>query len=404
MELWRRNLIVLWIGTVFAGISFSLVSPFLPMLLHQVGVDQNLNVWSGWAFAATFYTSAALAPVWGSLADKYGRKPQLVRAGVGIGVTYILMAFATSPMQVVFLRLLLGVFNGFIPTAIAMVACNTPEEQLGTSLGTIQTGGAFGTVVGPMVGGYLSLYFGVQQTLLIAGVSLFVATLICTFGTTEINNGDRSLKSDIVGDVKLAVRNPLLLQMFLLLMVFNLSFMIIQPVLPIFIKSLVGDRDPSVITGIIFSVAGMATVLAAPRWGRLGQAKGYIKVLRTGLLGAAVLSFMLAFARNIYILGGLRFGFGLFIAAVMPSTNAVIAKAVHHNFRSRALSLSNSFGQLGAAIGPVMGGYIGQIFGIPIVFVVMGICLAIVVLWTQGKQWDISPAAEVRNATTTGSP
>ena len=200
MELWRRNLIVLWIGTVFAGISFSLVSPFLPALLQQVGVDQNLNVWSGWAFAATFYTSAALAPVWGSLADRYGRKPQLVRAGVGIGVTYILMAFASSPMQIVLLRLLLGVFNGFIPTAIAMVACNTPEEQLGTSLGTIQTGGAFGTVLGPMVGGYLSHFFGVQQTLLIAGVSLFVATLICTFGTTELNKGDRSIKSDIVGD------------------------------------------------------------------------------------------------------------------------------------------------------------------------------------------------------------
>ncbi|MDP3487936.1 MAG: MFS transporter [Bacillota bacterium] len=393
MELWRRNLIVLWIGTVFAGISFSLVSPFLPMLLQQVGVDQNLNVWSGWAFAATFYTSAALAPVWGSLADRYGRKPQLVRAGVGIGATYILMAYASSPMQVVLLRLLLGVFNGFIPTAIAMVACNTPEEQLGTSLGTIQTGGAFGTVLGPMVGGYLSHYFGIQQTLFIAGVSLFVATSICTFGTTEINNGDRSLKSDIVGDVRLAMRNPLLLQMFLLLMVFNLSFMIIQPVLPIFIKSLVGDHDPSVATGIIFSVAGMATVLAAPRWGRLGQAKGYTKVLRTGLLGAAVLSFMLAFARNLYALGGLRFVFGLFMAAVMPSTTAVIARAVPNSFRSRALSLSNSFGQIGGAIGPIMGGYIGQMFGLPIVFVVMGICLALVVLWTQGKQWDKPPAS-----------
>ena len=395
MEIWRRNLIVLWVGTVFAGISFSLVSPFLPSLLQQVGVvDQSLNVWSGWAFAATFCTSALLAPVWGSLADKYGRKPQLLRAGVGIGVTYILMAFARTPMQIVLLRLLLGVFNGFIPTAIAMVACNTPEEQLGTSLGTIQTGGAFGTVLGPMVGGYLSYYFGVQQTLLIAGVGLFAAALICTFGTTELNKGDRSIKSDIIGDVKHAVRNPLLLQMFLLLMIYNLSFMIIQPVLPIYIKSLVGDGNASLATGVIFSIAGMATVIAAPRWGRLGQAKGYTKVLRTGLIGGAVLSFMLAFANNLYVLGGLRFIFGLFIAAVMPSTTAVIARAVPNNFRSRALSLSNSFGQIGGAIGPIMGGYIGQMFGLPVVFVVMGVCLVLVVLWTRGKQWD-KPSASV---------
>lgn len=388
MELWRRNLIVLWIGTVFAGISFSLVSPFLPALLQQVGVAENLEVWSGWAFAATFYTSAVLAPIWGSLADKYGRKPQLVRAGVGIGITYILMAFAASPIQVVLLRLMLGIFNGFIPTAIAMVATNTPEEHLGSSLGTIQTGGAFGTVLGPLVGGYLSHYLGVQQTLLLAGISLFVATLICTFGTTELCKGDRTMKTGVVRDVKLAFTNPILMQMFLLVMLFNLSFMVIQPVLPIFIKTLVQSGDPSVPTGIIFSIAGMATVMAAPRWGKWGQKVGYTKVLRWGLLGSALISFVLALARSLYFLGGMRFVFGLFMAAVMPSTNAIIARAVPNTFRSRALSLGNSFGQIGGAVGPIMGGYIGQMFGLPAVFITMGLLLCIVVFWMQSKHWD----------------
>jgi len=393
MELWRRNLIVLWIGTVFAGISFSLVSPFLPLLLQQVGVEQDLTVWSGWAFAATFYTSAVLAPVWGSLADKYGRKPQLVRAGIGIGVTYILMAFAASPIQVVLLRLLLGVFNGFIPTAIAMVATNTPEEQLGSALGTIQTGGAFGTVLGPLVGGYLSHFFGVQQTLLIAGVSLFIATIICTVGTTELCKGDRTIKQNILADIKLSVNNRLLMEMFILVMVFNLSFLIIQPVLPIFISQLVGEANASVPTGYIFALAGMATVLAAPRWGRLGQNTGFTRVLHWGLLGSTVISFFLAFSRNLYFLGSMRFAFGLFIAAIMPATNAVIARAVPNNFRSRALSLSNSFGQIGSAVGPVLGGYIGQLFGLPIVFVATGICLGALLVWTKGKHWDAAPAA-----------
>ena len=389
MELWRRNLIILWIGTVFGGISFSLVSPFLPALLKEVGVAENLEVWSGWAFAATFYTSAILAPFWGSLADKYGRKPQLMRAGIGIGVTYILMAFASSPLHVVLLRLLLGVFNGFIPTAIAMVAINTPEEHMGSALGTIQTGGAFGTVLGPLVGGYLNHFFGMQHTLLIAGGSLFLATVVVILGTTENNKGDRGIKSNVVRDVGDAIRNPVLLQMFLLIMVFSLAFMIIQPVLPIFIAQLT-NGDASVPTGIIFSVAGMATVIAAPRWGKWGQKVGYTKVLRTGLLGAAGISFLLAFSRNLYALGGLRFVFGLFLAAVMPSTNAIIAKAVPNNFRSRALSVSNSFGQIGGAFGPVLGGYIGQMFGLPMVFVATGVCLGAVVVWINGSKWDIS--------------
>lgn len=393
MELWRRNLIVLWIGTVFGGISYSIVSPFLPSLLEQVGVTENLEVWSGWAFAATFYTSAVLAPIWGTLADKYGRRPQLVRAGVGIGITYILLAFAKSPMQVVMLRLLLGIFNGFIPTAVAMVATNTPEEHLGSALGTIQTGGAFGTVLGPLIGGYLSHYLGIQPTLLLAGGSLFLATLICFFGTREVNKGDRKLKVNIVGDVGTALKNPLLLQMFILIMVFNLSFMIIQPVLPLFIEQLTGTGDASVATGIIFSVAGMATVIAAPRWGKRGQAVGYTKVLRQGFLGAAAVSFVLALARNLYFLGGMRFVFGLFMAAVMPATNALIARAVPNSFRSRALSLSNSFQQIGGAVGPVVGGYVGSLFGLPMVFVVMGVCLSLLVWWLQGRQFDRAASA-----------
>lgn len=390
MELWRRNLLILWIGTVFGGISFSLVSPFLPKLLQEVGVMENLEVWSGWAFAATFFTSAILAPVWGSLADKYGRKPQLLRAGVGIGVTYILMAYAASPIQVVLLRLLLGVFNGFIPTAIAMVAINTPEEHLGSALGTIQTGGAFGTVLGPLVGGYLNFYFGMQQTLLIAGFSLFFATLVCIFGTTELNKGDRTIKSNVIRDVKQSLSHPVLLQMFFLLLLFNLSFMIIQPVLPIFIQTLVGEGDASVPTGIIFSVAGMATVLAAPRWGKWGQKVGYTKVLRFGIIGGAVLSFVMAAASNLWLLGSMRFAFGLFLAAVMPSTNAIMARSVQANFRSRALAVGNSFGQVGGAVGPILGGYIGQAFGLPTVFVATGICLAAVAVWISRTKWDKS--------------
>ncbi|MGI6344155.1 MAG: MFS transporter [Bacillota bacterium] len=80
MEQWRKNLIILWVGTVVAGVSFSIVSPFLPALLENLGVAENLEIWSGWAFSASFYSSALLYPVWGALADKYGRRPQLLRS------------------------------------------------------------------------------------------------------------------------------------------------------------------------------------------------------------------------------------------------------------------------------------------------------------------------------------
>lgn len=387
MEQWRRNLIVLWVGTVVGGISFSIVSPFLPNLLKQVGVVDKLEVWSGWAFAATYFTSTFLAPVWGALSDKYGRKPQLMRAGFGIGVTYLLMAFAASPMQVVLLRLLMGIFNGFIPVAVAMVAVNTPEEHLGSALGTIQTGYAFGTVLGPLVGGYLSHYVGIQMTLLIAGVVLFAATLICVWGTKETTEGDRSIKISVTSDIKTAGRNRLLMEMYLLIMVFTLSQMVIQPVLPLFIERL-ARGNVEVITGLIFSIAGIATVIAAPYWGKRGQARGYTQTMRLGFIGATVISFLMAMTRDVYSLGASRFVFGLFIAAVMPVSNALIAKAVPSGFRSRALSLGNSAQQIGSAVGPIMGGYVGQLFGLPTVFLVTGVLLGLMLFWMRDKQWD----------------
>ena len=392
MELWRRNLLVLWVGTVFAGISFSLVMPFLPMLLQHVGVVENLEVWSGWAFAASFFTSALMAPVWGSLADKYGRRLQLVRAGLGIGVTYILLSFATSAWQVVGLRLLLGMFNGFIPTAIAMVAVNTPEEHMGPALGIIQSGGAFGSVVGPLLGGYMSHFLGIQQTLLIAGLSLFVATLVTVLGTSETHAGDRTIKRAVLEDIRQSLAKPFLVQMFVLVLLFNIAFMIIQPVLPIFILQLAGERDPAVPTGIIFALAGIATVLAAPRWGRISAVWGPKKVLRLALLGAAATSVLTAWSYNLYVLGAMRFVLGLFLAAVLPVSTALIAKAVHTNFRSRVLALSNSFGQLGGALGPTLGGYIGMAVGLPAVFVVMGVLLGMVALGLERARWEDAPS------------
>ncbi len=391
MELWRRNLSVLWVGTVFAGISFSLVSPFLPMLLKDVGVVENLEVWSGWAFAATFYTSALMAPLWGSLADKYGRRLQLVRAGVGIGVTYILLSFAANAWQVLFLRLLLGLFNGFIPTAIAMVAVNTPEEHMGPALGVIQSGGAFGMVLGPLMGGYMSHFLGIQQTLLIAGASLFVATLFTVSCTTETHKGDRSIKRDVWGDIRLSLSKPFLVQMFVLVLMFNLALMAIQPVLPIFILRLAGAGDAAVPTGIIFALAGIATVLAAPYWGRVGAVWGSRKVLRVALIGAATVSVLTALSTSLYMLGGLRFVLGLFMAALVPISTTLIAKSVPPTFRSRALALNNSFGQFGAAVGPTLGGYIGLAFGLPSVFVGMGVLLGLVAVALDRIRWQDAP-------------
>lgn len=385
MPQWKKNLYVLWLGTFIAGASFSLVSPFLPKLLQEVGVTDHLETWSGLAFSASFVMSALMSPIWGAMADKYGRKIMMIRSGIGIGLTYIGMAYAVNAWQILGLRALNGFLSGFIPSAIALVATNTPDERLGSSLGLLQTGSAFGSIMGPLCGGLLSHYFGIKQTLLLGGWVLFGATAVVTVGVHEIKKPDRTIKTNVLKDLRTAANNRPLLLMLLTVMLFQSAVMILQPILPIYIESLTNGADASLPTGIIFSVAGLATVLAAPYWGKRGERSGYRQVLLLGIVGAGVLSIPHAFTNNLWVLGTLRFLFGLFLAAMMPASNALIAKAVPGDFRGRAFGISTSFSQTGAVIGPLLGGFIGGWWNIQVVFLVTAAMLLLIGWWLKDK-------------------
>ncbi len=390
MEQWRKNLYVLWVGTFIAGMSFSLVSPFLPLLLKQVGVVEGLEIWSGIAFSASFVISSIMSPIWGALADKYGRKIMIIRSGIGIACSYFGLAFAVSAWQVVALRMLNGFLSGFIPSAIALVATNTPDDRLGSSLGLIQTGSAFGNIMGPLFGGVVSHYVGVQKTLLIAGCILLSATAVVIFGVKEIRKPNRNIKTNVINDFRIAVSNKNLLILLFTVMLFQSAVMILQPVLPIYIEQIMAGQDASLVTGILFSLVGVATVIAAPLWGKRGEKSGFRSVLLTGLIGASILSVPHAFTNNVIVLGVLRFLFGLFLAALMPSCNALIAKAVPGDFRGRAFGISNSFSQMGSVVGPLIGGFIGGHWGIKTVFIVTAAILASTAFWLKDKPIESS--------------
>lgn len=158
---WKRNLVILWIGVLFCSMAYSVSIPFLPIFLNtEMGVNDHLELWSGTAFGVTFLASALIAPFWGSLADKYGRKPMLIRSGFSLAVLYLICAFVTDPYVFVGVRLFQGLLSGFIPAAIALVGTGSPEEKTGYALGIMATAGATGSIIGPLIGGVVSHYYG----------------------------------------------------------------------------------------------------------------------------------------------------------------------------------------------------------------------------------------------------
>ncbi|TMV51566.1 multidrug efflux MFS transporter [Paenibacillus mesophilus] len=375
---WKRNLFILWLGCFLVSMAYSVSIPFMPIFLKdELGVDSHLETWTGGVFAITFLASSLIAPFWGSMSDKYGRKPMMLRAGICLSASYFMYFLVDDPYMLLVVRVIEGLLAGYIPSAIAMVATNTPEKQVGYALGIISTASAAAAIIGPLAGGVISHFIGTRESFFAAGLMVFVAFLIALIWVREPSFvKPEGKRSSVFSDLREASRNRPLMFAIAIVFVTTTSIMIAEPLLTIYVLQLGSSASSaSLNAGIIFSAVGIATLIAAPRWGKLGMRIGYEKVLFIGLLGGAIGNVLQVVFHNLLGFGTLRFGYGLFFAAVFPSLNAIIAQNTDHGFRSRAFSLNQSANAMGLMAGPLLGGVLGSQIPIPAVFVLTGIFL-----------------------------
>nr|AIA13252.1 Major Facilitator Superfamily [uncultured bacterium] len=345
-------------------------------LNRDLGVDKHLELWSGVAFGISFLAAALISPFWGSLADKYGRKPMMLRSGFSLAFIYALTYFVTNPYELIGLRVLQGLLAGFVPASIALVATNTPEKQVGYALSIISTAGAAGSIVGPLVGGFTSRYFGYRESYLCSALVVLIAALVALIGARETNFNRQAKRSGVREDLKVARKNRKFTRLVTLTMIIATSVMVLEPLLTIYVLKLGASHDTaSLSAGFIFSAVGISTVLAAPFWGKIGGKIGYQNTLLIGLLGGGIGNVLQFFVHNLVAFGVLRFVYGLFFAAVYPSINALIVKTTPSDFRGRAFSLNQSANQIGTMAGPMAGGALGGWISIPAVFIMNGIAL-----------------------------
>lgn len=154
---WKRNLMISWIGCFFTGASFSLVMPFIPLYIEQLGTPKNqVELFSGLAISVTAFASAVVAPIWGNLADRKGRRLIMIRAAAGMTFSMGALAFVPNVYWLLGMRFMTGILSGYIPNATALIASQAPKEKSGWALGTLATGGIAGSLIGPSMGGRFS--------------------------------------------------------------------------------------------------------------------------------------------------------------------------------------------------------------------------------------------------------
>ena len=137
---------------------FTLVMPFLPLFIRQLGVTDvgEIAMWTGVSLGVTPALTALLAPAWGRLGDRYGRKIMVERSLVSFVVLMAAMAYVTRVWQVLAIRIVQGLFAGYGSLSVAMAAESAPRDRMPNAIGLVQTAQRIGPGVGPVIGGVLA--------------------------------------------------------------------------------------------------------------------------------------------------------------------------------------------------------------------------------------------------------
>ncbi|MBU2702600.1 DHA1 family multidrug resistance protein-like MFS transporter [Sporomusaceae bacterium BoRhaA] len=388
---WQKNLWTLSIAVLLSGSSYTMVIPFLPLYLLDIGVSPaSVNMWSGIIFSATFLVAGVMAPYWGRYADRTGKRRMVMRAGFSLAIVYFLGAFVRSPLELLIVRVLQGFANGFVPASMAIVTSSTPKDKMGFSMGFMQTALVSGGILGPLLGGTLSHLFGMRLSFVIAAGIIFLATLAVGYFVTEPPSAQVSKDGGILEDVKMAFQNRKLRNMLLLLFTVQMVTMTLQPLIALYVAELQGSMEGVALTaGIVYSLAGIAGAIAAPTWGKVGQTRGFMKILAAAFFGAGCFNFGQFFACNIYQFSVLQFLFGLFIVGVFPAINTIAVTGIETNFQGRIFGLMTTANQLGSMVGPLVGGFMSSWIGIKPVFLftsTMLFLLGLRVIFSRAKK------------------
>ena len=390
MAAWKRTLYSVWAAQLLALSGFWMVMPFLAdriRVLDGVPVARAAQL-MGWASFSAGMGMVCFSPLWGSLADRYGRKAMSIRAMLGGALVVTLMGIAPNAAFIIVCRALQGALTGSVAAAIALVASVTPARHAGYALGMIHGAAFSGVFVGPLLGGVVCDRFSFQTSCALAAVFLIVAALLILLGAQEDFTPIPKPHRKTRGSYKAILASRGFRTAVIILLILNLGACAVIPVFQFFVEELAGNIRHSgalshklyataqflvqtgtdglipprkllnTLTGTIFGFTGIASAIGAIVLGRLSDKWGHRRLLIICALLSGLVTIPHVFARSLGQLFLLRLAYGFVVAGIVPGTNAIIRRTVKQEQVGKAFGLSTSVSSLGWAFGPLVGGYL----------------------------------------------
>ena len=370
---WARNIWALTLIVFVAFVGFQFFSPFLPLYVHELGVPdpRRVALWSGALAAVTPAISGLLAPLFGRLADRYGRKLMLIRSLAGFTVIIAAMGLVTSVEQLLAARVLQGLFAGFTPMAMAVASVSAPREKVPTAIGMVQSAQLLSSAVGPAAGGYVASHFGIRYAFFVTAAmcALALGTLIFLFKEVDATapGAPRRIPArlplrDVFGYPNFAV-------VLLLLMAAQFVDRGLALLIPLQVAALPGMQAIAATSGLIISVAAVAATVSANAVARLSREIPPARLLMVGLVVGSPLCAAMALVHGWPMLLVLRTLVGLAIGGAITLAYTLGASIVPAENRAAAFGWLALGVQVGTAASPLLAGAMAAV-SLPGVFVV----------------------------------
>lgn len=373
---WKRTLYIVFIAQMFTAVGFSSMFPFLPLYIRALGSSMgfSLDLLTGLVFSGQAFAMMLAAPVWGSLADRYGRKLMVERAMFGGSVILLLMAFVRSAEELVLLRTIQGLITGTVAAANALIAAIAPRERLGYAMGLLQVGLMMGVAVGPLVGGMVADLWGYSAAFYLVSILLLISGLLVLFGVHEQfqpNHPPDRRKAGLLEDWQRILAAPGVLIIYVLRFLSQLGRNIIAPVTPLLVQELLsGAGAVNTVTGLVTGIYAASTTLSTAFLGRLSDRWGHRRMLIACMGIMALLYFPQARATAAWQLVVLQALVGLAVGGELPALSALLGRYTRPGEEGAVYGLDNSVGSGGRAVAPLVGSAAAAWFGVRSAFTI----------------------------------
>ncbi|MCC8181300.1 MAG: MFS transporter [Planctomycetes bacterium] len=393
---WKTNLAALWICQFLSLAAFSFCIPFLPLYLRETGIVpvDEVQAWAGVLLAAPSFSMMIMAPIWGALGDRYGRKMMLVRASLAGAFVLYLMGVVGNIEALIILRVLQGAFTGTVPAAQTLVATNTPDKNQGFAIGVLMAAVNAGTMAGVTLGGLSAKYYGAAFSFKIGGFMLLGSTLLALAAVRE-NFTRPEPRIDLTRSARLRHRRESFtnfrsgLPVLAVIGVVSFIQTFDGPFLSLYVDELyrarIGDAiagiSDAAVTGNVYGVTGLVSAAASlaaiagsiatgtlldrnlPRW---------VWPLAAGLAGVGAL--WVAGSESLYSLTGGRAVYLFFMSGLASVLVVILGRLTPSSKRGAALGWSMTVRSIGWGLAPLVGAFSANHFGYDFTFIVLA-CL-----------------------------